>query len=101
MTNETATVSSRVAIDDAPASVAAAARRALESPGGPAGIAVAAAPTVVFVVANVLGGLGRALAALTVTAPVAFGGAAPVRRQHQGAFFICRRQRSRSPTDGA
>lgn len=59
--------------DEAPASIAAAARQALESSGGWVGIAVAAAPTAAFVAANAIGGLNWAFIALAVATPVAFG----------------------------
>ncbi|MEJ2863664.1 DUF3159 domain-containing protein [Actinomycetospora flava] len=48
-------------------------RRALARSGGVTGILVAAAPAVVFVVADALGGLTTAFVALAVAAPVAFG----------------------------
>ncbi|MEU6608233.1 hypothetical protein ABZ922_24760 [Streptomyces shenzhenensis] len=49
--------SRQLPLDDEPASIAGAARQALENPGGPTRITVAAAPTAAFVVANALGGL--------------------------------------------
>jgi len=57
----------------AEASVAAAARQALESSGGWVGIAAAALPTAAFVAANSIGGLNWAFIALAVATPVAFG----------------------------
>lgn len=59
--------------EEAPTSVAAAARQALQSSGGWVGIAVAAAPTAAFVAANSIGGLDRAFIALAVATPIAFG----------------------------
>lgn len=74
MTNETATSPSReLYVENEPASLAGAARHALERSGGWTGIVVAAAPTVAFVIANALGGLTWAFIALAVSAPVAFG----------------------------
>jgi uncharacterized protein DUF3159 len=74
MTNETATSPSReLPAENEPASLAGAARQALENSGGWTGIAVAAAPTVAFVIANAFGGLMWAFIALAVSAPVAFG----------------------------
>ncbi|WP_433781446.1 DUF3159 domain-containing protein [Actinomycetospora sp. CA-101289] len=57
---------------DEPLTVGDAARRALESSGGLPGIAVTAAPTVAFVIANALGGLTPALISLAGTASAAF-----------------------------
>jgi uncharacterized protein DUF3159 len=59
--------------DDAPATIAATARRALHSSGGWVGIAVAAAPTAAFVAADAIGGPSWAFIALAVATPVAFG----------------------------
>lgn len=88
MTNETATPPSReLPVDDEPASVVAAARQALERSGGWVGIAVAAAPTVAFVVANSLGGLTWAFIALAVAAPAAFGVHLARRESVRGAVF--------------
>jgi hypothetical protein len=56
-----------------PASLAGAARQALENSEGWTGIAVGAAPTAAFVIANAFGGLMWTLIALAVSAPVAFG----------------------------
>jgi uncharacterized protein DUF3159 len=72
MTNETATCSREDPVEER-APVAAGVRQALERSGGPVGIAVAAAPTVAFVVADALGGLTWAFIALAVAAPAAFG----------------------------
>ncbi|WP_432521069.1 DUF3159 domain-containing protein [Kineococcus sp. SYSU DK006] len=49
----------------------ATAHRVLERLGGPVGLAVAAAPTIAFVVAESAGGLGAAFAATAVTAVLA------------------------------
>ncbi len=74
MTNETALSPPReLPVENEPMSLAGAARQALERSGGWVGIAVAAAPTVAFVIANALGGLTWAFLALAVSAPAAFG----------------------------
>jgi hypothetical protein len=73
MTDEVATSSQGAPAEEERATAAAAARQALEHSGGSVGIAVAAAPTVAFVVANGLGGLTWAFTALAVAAPAAFG----------------------------
>jgi Protein of unknown function (DUF3159) len=74
MTHETVSSPSReLPVENEPASLAGAARQALENAGGWTGIAVAAAPTVAFVIANTFGGLMWAFIALAVSAPVAFG----------------------------
>jgi hypothetical protein len=74
MTNETApSPSHELPVGNEPVSLAGAARQALERSGGWVGIAVAAAPTVAFVIANALGGLTWAFIALAVSAPAAFG----------------------------
>jgi hypothetical protein len=71
---ETATSPSReLPVEDEPAGLVGAARHAVERSGGWTGIAVAAAPTVAFVIANALGGLMLAFVALAVSAPAAFG----------------------------
>jgi Protein of unknown function (DUF3159) len=74
MTHQTVSSPSReLPVENEPASLTGAARQALENAGGWTGIAVAAAPTVVFVIANTFGGLMWAFIALAVSAPVAFG----------------------------
>jgi hypothetical protein len=73
MTNSTAGSTPREDPGDEPMTVVSAARWALQRSGGSIGIAVAAAPTVAFVVADALGGLTWAFLALAVTAPAAFG----------------------------
>jgi Protein of unknown function (DUF3159) len=73
MTDEATTSSQEDPVDEERVSVTAAARQALENSGGLVGIAVAAAPTAAFVVANTLGGLTWAFIALAVAAPAAFG----------------------------
>jgi hypothetical protein len=67
-------------------SVASAARGALERSGGPIGIAVAAAPTVAFVVTDALGGLTWAFLALAGTASAAFGVRLARRESVRGAL---------------
>lgn len=73
MTDEATTTSRKAPVEEERPTVAAATRQALERSGGWVGIAVAAAPTVAFVVANAVGGLMWAFIALAVAAPVAFG----------------------------
>jgi Protein of unknown function (DUF3159) len=74
MTNETAPTPSReLLVENEPVSLAGAARQALKRSGGWVGIAVAAAPTVAFVIANAFGGLTWAFIALVVFAPATFG----------------------------
>jgi hypothetical protein len=74
MTNETALSPQREGpAENEPVSLADALRHALERSGGWVGIAVAAAPTVAFVIANAVGGLTWAFIALAVAAPAAFG----------------------------
>jgi hypothetical protein len=74
MTNEAATSDSReLPVENEPVSLAVAVRQAVERSGGWTGIAVAAAPTAAFVIANAVGGLIWAFIALAVSAPVAFG----------------------------
>ena len=73
MTDDATTISREAPVEEEQASVAAAVRQALERSGGWVGIAVAATPTVAFVVANAFGGLMWAFIALAVSAPVAFG----------------------------
>jgi hypothetical protein len=88
VTNETTPPSSRQeSAEDGRASVAAAARQALERSGGWTGIAVAAAPTVAFVVANALGGMVWAFIALAVAAPVSFGVRLARRESLRAAVF--------------
>ena len=59
--------------DDHPTTLSAALRGSLARSGGVAGILLAAAPAIAFVVADALGGLGVAFIALAVAAVVAFG----------------------------
>jgi hypothetical protein len=73
MTDDATTSSREAPVEEEQASIAAATRQALERAGGWVGIAVAAAPTVAFVVANAFGGLIWAFIALAVSAPAAFG----------------------------
>jgi hypothetical protein len=73
MTNETTASPPPEDRTDEPVSVASAVRGAIERSGGPIGIAVAAAPTVAFVVTDALGGLAWAFLALAGTASAAFG----------------------------
>ncbi len=72
MTDDATTTSLEAPAEEEQATVAAAVRHALERSGGWVGIAVAAAPTVAFVVANAVGGLTWAFIALAVSAPAAF-----------------------------
>ncbi|GAA2077314.1 DUF3159 domain-containing protein [Actinomadura alba] len=88
MTNGTvASPSRRLPVDDEPASIARAARQALDRSGGPIGIAVAAAPTVAFVVANALSGLTWAFIALAGAAPVVLGVRLARRESLRAALF--------------
>jgi hypothetical protein len=67
--------------------LAEALRRSLARSGGVAGILVAAAPAVAFVVADAVGGLTWAFVALAVAAPVAFGVRLARRESLRGALI--------------
>ncbi len=87
MTDDATTTSREAPAEEEQATVAAAVRQALERSGGWVGIAVAAAPTVAFVVANAVGGLMWAFIALAVSAPAAFGVHLARRESVRGAVF--------------
>ena len=86
MTDDATTSSREAPVEEERATVASASRQALVRSGGWVGIAVAAAPTVAFVVANSFGGLTWAFIALAVAASVAFGVRLARRESHRAAL---------------